>query len=631
MTSVISLAFAVNSAAALLIGAYVYVSASNKTQNGVFLVYNILFATWGLSLYKAIESGSDALSMYWFRASLGALIFLVPVFLHFLSLYSDRKVFKKSILGRVYILFSLFFVSSFFLSNEFIKGVAPSLYFKRLIVPGPAFTVFVFVFTGFVFCGFYYLARSAKLYLRVKRNQRMWLFLGMLFGTFAPFSFILAAYKISYFPFGVFCVIPYLAVTGYAVMQYHVPEMDTVVGKTVVLSYFTLFVILAHILIVHILNRIVGMEYFVSSVISGGTLLLCLLFAAHYSGMLKLTRITDRIVYGRKLDYYRFLENFSSVTERATDLNDLAHYALDALTNTMNVKNATLYLYNENSREFELVAYKGLDRDKLGSINKVPLLDPLVGFLGEGNVYVTSEGEDFAAEYDLEKIKNAFEKVNKKTAMQIRYSLPLYYKQDLIGFLNMGDKDDGRPYRREDMDILNAFGRGLAVSIDNVKLYSRAIEDDLTKLYRVNYFNRRLEEERERSIRYLRPFSMLFIDVDDFKKINDTFGHRTGDKVLQKIAYIIKCGIRNSDIAGRYGGEEFSVLMPETGREKAYLAAERLRKSVEEGFQKGDKPIKVTISIGVAEYKSGMKKYELIEHADRALYRAKYEGKNRVS
>lgn len=623
--------FAVNAVAAFGAGAYVYFVDKKKAQNSIWLVYNILFCIWNFCIYKALESAGDILTIYWFRTSLAALIFLVPVFLHFLSVYSDRHVFRKQVLGKIYIIFFLFFAASFLMPKEFIKDLGSAAYFKHMPLPGPAFTIFIFVFIGFLFCGFYYLLYSDKLYLRLKRNQRKVLFFGMLFGILAPFNFFFAVYGISFFPFGLLCVIPYLMLVSYAILKYHVFEVDVIINKTVVLAYFTMFVLLIHMFIVHVLHRIVGMEYFVASVISGCVVFLNILFTAHYAGLLRLSKVTDRIVYEKKMAYYRFLENFNSISNKIKDLDDLCNLVLDSLTETIGISAATLYTYDENSKDFILIAHRGVERAKLHEVEKISSGNPFVDFLKEGNAYTSNESGDFVGDYNLTDIKSAFGKINLRLTIPLYYSMPLYYSRQVIGFLNLGKKTDNTPYDKEDIDILNAFARQLSVCIDNTRLYYKAIEDDLTGLYRVNYFNKRIQEEIDRFNRYERPFSLIFIDVDDFKKINDTYGHQKGDEVLQKIGHLIKACLRKADIPARYGGEEFSILMPETDQTSAAIGAERLRKSVEQEFLKGEKPLDVTISVGIADYKGGMKKYELIKKADEALYRAKADGKNRIA
>ncbi|GEM_PF-3430979 len=176
----------------------------------------------------------------------------------------------------------------------------------------------------------------------------------------------------------------------------------------------------------------------------------------------------------------------------------------------------------------------------------------------------------------------------------------------------------------------------LKVYADNViglllkmKVSERAIVDSLTGLYSRWYILGMLRKEISRYLRNKSPLSLLFIDIDDFKRINDTYGHDVGDSVLAKVGQIIKDSIRIVDMAGRYGGEEFIVILPDTDEEGAFLVAERIRKAI---LRYIDHDITLSVSIGVATLKDGevVGDRELIRRADMAMYMAKRMGKNRT-
>jgi len=131
--------------------------------------------------------------------------------------------------------------------------------------------------------------------------------------------------------------------------------------------------------------------------------------------------------------------------------------------------------------------------------------------------------------------------------------------------------------------------------------------------------------------RYHRLLSLLFLDIDDFKKVNDTRGHRVGDLVLKALGSYLQDAVRHADLVCRYGGEEFVVLLAETGSEQALISAERLREGVSQiAVELPEEKLHFTISIGVAELQPGMDGDGLVKAADEALYRAKQTGKNRV-
>jgi diguanylate cyclase (GGDEF)-like protein len=208
--------------------------------------------------------------------------------------------------------------------------------------------------------------------------------------------------------------------------------------------------------------------------------------------------------------------------------------------------------------------------------------------------------------------------------------LPLTGQRRRLGILAIkGVAED----QKEKVTILvNQF----ALALRRVRLYQDierlAITDSLTEVHTRRYLMERFEEERNRALIHKTQLSFLMIDVDFFKNFNDQHGHLTGDQILREIATIVKGHIREIDIIGRYGGEEFCVVLPDTDAAGAGYVAERIRAAVESATIKAyDTTTKATLSIGISVYpQDGKKINELIDKADWALYRAKKEGRNRV-
>ena len=165
------------------------------------------------------------------------------------------------------------------------------------------------------------------------------------------------------------------------------------------------------------------------------------------------------------------------------------------------------------------------------------------------------------------------------------------------------------------------------------KLQKLAITDGLTKLYNSRYFYNQVDLEVDRSNRYHHTLSLLLLDIDHFKVYNDTYGHLEGDKVLVRIGEVIKACLRKMDTAYRYGGEEFTVILPETNGQEAIHVAERIRSSIEQEVFSPDsgQENKITISIGVTEHINGERISALVERADKAMYISKENGRNRIS
>lgn len=198
----------------------------------------------------------------------------------------------------------------------------------------------------------------------------------------------------------------------------------------------------------------------------------------------------------------------------------------------------------------------------------------------------------------------------------------------------------GQPTRsiaKQEVDIAAAMAKQVSVALDNAQLIKElenlATTDGLTRLYNRRHFVERAETEFERSQRYRRELSVLLMDADHFKVINDNYGHEMGDRVLRILAGTCRASLRQLDVIGRYGGEEFVVLLPETSAALAHETAERLREAVERlciPGQPGD--IRITVSIGIATAGPTTESVAaLINEADRALYAAKRGGRNRVA
>ncbi|MEW6187432.1 MAG: diguanylate cyclase [Thermodesulfobacteriota bacterium] len=209
---------------------------------------------------------------------------------------------------------------------------------------------------------------------------------------------------------------------------------------------------------------------------------------------------------------------------------------------------------------------------------------------------------------------------------------PILYQGRTSGILYMENNLTANAFPPERLELLGVISAQAAISLENAKLFELATTDGLTRLYVRRYVHLLLDQEVERAQRHHLTFSLIMMDIDDFKKINDQYGHPLGDKVLGEVARAIKRLSRSVDIAARYGGEEFVLILPETDALGALTAAEKIRGAVEnlEIFQEKDL-LRVTISLGVAVFPTLAKeKTSLIRCADQALYAAKRAGKNRV-
>ncbi|GEM_PF-1855087 len=205
-----------------------------------------------------------------------------------------------------------------------------------------------------------------------------------------------------------------------------------------------------------------------------------------------------------------------------------------------------------------------------------------------------------------------------------------------LGNLSVGRLEEGPPFSEEDGKILKSlafvFSFIIREEIRIKKLFERAIKDPLTGLYNRYFLEEQGKVEIDRAKRYGYPISLIMFDLDDFKRVNDTYGHQEGDRVLVRFARILKSKVRSTDMPVRYGGEEFIVLLPNTTPSEALLVAERIRKLMEStSFRFGSEEIRITVSAGIASCDSpDCSLDKLIYQADKAMYEAKRNGKNRV-
>jgi len=215
-------------------------------------------------------------------------------------------------------------------------------------------------------------------------------------------------------------------------------------------------------------------------------------------------------------------------------------------------------------------------------------------------------------------------------------TIPLMIENEIIGVLNLNDNEKGY-LNVTDLDFFLNVSEFISLSISNAQSFEKAerlsITDGLTGLTNRQQLEASLQSEILRSRRYHSPLSLVMMDVDYFKSVNDTFGHQEGDDVLIGISSIIKRLCRSHDVAARYGGEEFMLVLPETNGSGAWKIAERVREEVENHrFNHEGKIHSITISCGIAEFDNeGTEDYtDLIRVADSALYQAKESGRNRT-
>ncbi|MBU4305694.1 MAG: diguanylate cyclase [Candidatus Omnitrophica bacterium] len=316
------------------------------------------------------------------------------------------------------------------------------------------------------------------------------------------------------------------------------------------------------------------------------------------------------------------------------NLDELAKFIVDKIIDVLKAKICSLMLLENDDEEEVLKIKAAVGLDEL--VIKTTSIKPGQSISG----CVVKSGEPVLVtdiENDLKFGRANLPKYETKSLLCI----PLKVKEKVLGVINVTDKTipgQENIFTEEDRRFLGIISSYAAIAIENAQLYGEvknlAVTDGLTGLFNHRYFQTHLTAEVTRVQRYPRPLSLIMFDIDSFKEFNDTYGHPMGDIVLNQVARAIKINVRKVDIACRYGGEEFAVILPETKLKDSILVAEKIRKAVAaanfETGRGGSSRKKMTISGGVAQFASGMKKEDLVRCADEALYKAKTGGKNQI-
>lgn len=272
--------------------------------------------------------------------------------------------------------------------------------------------------------------------------------------------------------------------------------------------------------------------------------------------------------------------------------------------------------------------YSGLEPDD-NVIYSISNSSDLIKLLNETNITYTIT--------DLYNTLGQNSDVDEFASLRPSLIVPLKQKKELSGILLLGERidlGDGVEFNDYDRSQILNIASLASIAINNASLVEKTTTDMMTHLKMKHYFYKVLSDKLESSSSLNLPLSCLMLDIDFFKKFNDTYGHACGDFVLQTVAKVISDGVRGNDLAGRYGGEEFVVMLYNTDKNAAIVVAERIRREIEQRdlFYEGNH-MQVTISIGVSQYVPGteMSAKQLVEYADQALYISKRTGRNKVS
>jgi diguanylate cyclase (GGDEF)-like protein len=290
----------------------------------------------------------------------------------------------------------------------------------------------------------------------------------------------------------------------------------------------------------------------------------------------------------------------------------------------LRAERSSLLVFDENANEFRIKAMLG------GQPQRNVYED-----VGQRVSRFVFSKKKAIAVADISKLVSMPEESERNYKTRSFLSSPISVGGKTIGVMNFTDRAGGEPFDKASLELFEAIAPQLAVAIDRASLKEKAgefeqlsVTDSLTGLLNRRYIQERLLEEVRRSNRHGYPMSFMMLDVDHFKTYNDTFGHPAGDEALKLVGNVIRDTLRGADVAARFGGEEFAILLPQTTSDEARTIADRIRSNIENAKFPHRA---VTVSIGVASCSAELcVDADLVSAADQALYEAKGQGRNRV-
>jgi diguanylate cyclase (GGDEF)-like protein len=312
------------------------------------------------------------------------------------------------------------------------------------------------------------------------------------------------------------------------------------------------------------------------------------------------------------------------------DIERIAKICIEDAPQVLGVRFASLYILDSNNRILHLQkSNHPYLINKIVSLNQQPP-SPMIMAVNSKELILTHDIDNFK--------QPVIQKANRNFSQNYQTNncaiAPLLCQNNVVGVLNLADKIDN-DFTNEDIALIEMFSNLIGASIGNIKMFEKiqyqATRDGLTALANHKRFYEILERELWRNRRYGGCLSAIMADIDNLKQINDTHGHRAGDKVIREVSHRIAKCIRQIDIAARYGGDEFAIILPNTELQDALVVAERMVEAVANTpiTWKGEE-IEISISVGVGQYGPENSPDDITSRSDKALYKAKKAGKNTV-
>ena len=341
--------------------------------------------------------------------------------------------------------------------------------------------------------------------------------------------------------------------------------------------------------------------------------------AAAFNDMTDRLRATITELSSSRDRTQRAVRRVGEILRSTHDMNQMLESILDVSADAVQADAATLWRFTPTRDELYPAKATGV---ALSPSARIRIGEGVAGYVAEraAPVFLPAEGGPRPG--------------RDEPALPVAVAIPLYGQDRVMGVLAVYRKDAGQPFAKEDLDTVVFLAEQGGVAIENVLLHEEterlSLTDGLTGVWNRRYFQMEFRRVLATATRFTRPFSLLMLDLDHFKEVNDTYGHQRGDEVLVEFSRRVNEALREVDTFARYGGEEFICLLSETDSWGAQTTAEKVLRAIRSNLFGELSPVRLTVSIGIASYpEHGDSFGELVDAADRALYRAKQEGRDR--
>jgi diguanylate cyclase (GGDEF)-like protein len=559
--------------------------------------------------------------VFWKLAVILFTSWMIVAYAHFLTAYAGKNTGKVIKLGYVWLGVTLVVTAFGYMTqglNLLVSETTAAYYgyaVDALVIINDVVTVAILFFVVNL------LKKAAE---PEERNRAAYLLSGSVIMVVAG----ILKYVVSDLPYAV-SQIGYalnIIIITYTLMKYRLLDIQVLMRKWMVYTGVTICMTMAYLTLLLVLSNL--LRLLPPQIGIPATIILVILFAYLFNWIkAALDKAADKLFYGSRYVNRQLLLSFAAKVSTFINIKEIANELMKPLAKTIRAKQVGLLLPFSDHYSTKFVA-RLTDDEQITPI-MLSSESLLIKWLLTSGLPLSVEAMEKEPRFKQLTVEDR----EALGAFQVEILCPVISKQRLVAILALSKKQGKGNYSRDDVDLVTMLAGESAVAIENAQIYANAREqadiDGLTGLHNHRSFQDSYNQEIEKCAISGDDFSLLFIDLDFFKTYNDIYGHALGDEILKEVGRIIKTSIRETDIGGRYGGDEFAIILRKTAGEAAKVVAERIRGKVETCMS--DKGITLTCSIGVACWRvDGVARNTIIQAADKAVYAAKQAGRNRV-